>query len=68
MKKSDSCLFPDCPRPVNCRGLCHTHYSTVAQMVHRKKTTWAQLEADGKVTKPTGQRGRPPHVREYFSK
>lgn len=65
--KSVNCLFPKCAKPVVRRGLCDTHYSTAAQMIHRKKTTWEKLIREGKATAELGKRGRPAKVTNWFA-
>ena len=48
--QAEKCLVPQCQRAsMTCRGLCISHYNAAAQMVHRKQTTWAELEEKGKV-------------------
>ena len=45
--KPKECVFPECDRKRNARGLCSTHYSYAARRVHRGESTWAKLEAIG---------------------
>ena len=45
------CLFPDCKSKtrIASRGLCQSHYSTVAHLVKTGKLTWEKLESEGKI-------------------
>lgn len=59
------CLVPFCDnRTIHIRGLCKTCYLTMAQMVHRKKTTYERLEKDGKIL-PKKRRSRT-FLQEWF--
>lgn len=43
-----TCLFPNC-KSIGCiRGLCHSHYTQASRYIRLKRTSWDQLEKDGK--------------------
>lgn len=44
------CLNPKCHRTAETRGLCSTCYTIARNAVRRGETTWAKLEAEGKVS------------------
>lgn len=67
------CLTTGCMRVQKIRGLCGAHYAAASKYITQGKTSWAKLEAAGKVL-PAEKGGRPtnkPHrnygeVRDYF--
>ena len=62
----EKCLLPLCQRgAATTRGLCPSHYNAAAQMVHRKQTTWEQLEKKGKV-KSALTSVKYTYVKDYF--
>ena len=46
------CLVPGCEEQAKTRGLCATHYMYAHRLVTRGKTTWAELEKEGKWLSP----------------
>lgn len=44
-----SCLYPGCTSSPITRGLCKIHYQYAYRLVQGGKTTWEQLEKEGKV-------------------
>lgn len=66
--KKPKCRFPGCQNTPVTRENCPTHYRAVAQMVHRKQTTWEEQERCGRVGPANQQRGRKPVVRDYYLK
>lgn len=47
--KPAKCRVPACVNRATRRGLCNSHYVSCCQMIGNNKTTWAELEAHGKV-------------------
>ena len=45
---NDKCLFPECTRQSQTRGLCTNHYTSAARYVKLGRTSWKTLEALGK--------------------
>ncbi len=46
------CLNPVCPNQAKQRGLCNRCYLIARGLVIKKKTTWQELEAAGKLLPP----------------
>lgn len=44
-----TCLRPGCDQPAKIRGLCKKDHSRAHRLVKQNKTTWAELEATGKI-------------------
>ena len=45
---TNKCLVPGCDNESKTRGLCSTHYMYAHRLVTRGKTTWKELEEQGK--------------------
>ena len=43
-----TCLFPECKKIINSRGLCTTHYRSARELIKKGKITWEELEKMGK--------------------
>ena len=43
------CIVPECNTIATTRGNCDTHYQQAHRLVRDKKTTWEELEKNGKV-------------------
>lgn len=43
------CLVPDCGMESEVRGLCMRHYSYARYSIRMGRTSWPELEAQGKV-------------------
>jgi len=56
MKNKPTCLYPDCNKVSDARGLCKNHYVTAYTLVQKGKTTWETLEKNGKILPRTVQR------------
>ena len=52
ISSNNLCLVPGCNEPAKTRGLCATHYMYAHRLVTRGKTTWAELEKEGKCLPP----------------
>lgn len=64
--QAEKCLVPQCKKPnATARGLCLVHYNNAAQIVHRKQTTWEELERKGKV-KIAKSNIKYSYVKDYF--
>jgi hypothetical protein len=48
------------PAPIGCTGLCQRHYKQAMALVHAGRSTWEELEAQGRARPPS-----PEHVRRY---
>ena len=49
-ERKSVCLRPGCGKVPRARGLCNACYTGALRLVSMKRTTWAQLEAQGRVT------------------
>jgi len=58
-----TCLVPGCNNPAKTRGLCATHYMYAHRLVSRGKTTWADLEKEGKCL---GSHASPNPTKDWF--
>lgn len=45
--QENECMFPDCDKGIQCRGLCHNHYTAARRGVNRGDYTWEQLVENG---------------------
>lgn len=54
------CVYPECEKGIASRGLCQKHYANVLRLIHRKITTWEELQKQGKIPK-----GKPSEVEEW---
>lgn len=43
-----ACLYPNCGKDSYSRGLCVRHYHSARSLVRANRTTWEQLEKNGK--------------------
>lgn len=57
------CKTPRCQRPASCRGVCSYCYHVAHTLVFVGSTTWAQLEATGKVAPLLPKQGLRPQRR-----
>ena len=57
------CLVPGCNNDAKTRGLCSTHYMYAHRLVTRGKTTWAELEKQGKCL---GSHASPNPTKDWF--
>lgn len=48
MSSSIACVTPDCKKARRCRGMCINCYNKAYEDVRAGKTTWAELEKQGK--------------------
>ena len=55
---NERCLFPDCEREANVRGLCLNHYDRASRLVRAGKTTWDLLISLGKCLPDKYGRGK----------
>ena len=53
------CLVDGCDNEATARGLCKRCLAAAAQQVHRKKTSWVELERLGLALPPQDGRGVP---------
>lgn len=58
-----SCLVPKCKTESKTRGLCATHYMYAHRLVARGKTSWEQLEREGKVL---ASHSNPNPIKDWF--
>ncbi len=75
-EKTYSCLVPKCrwiiksseqtTSAVGSRGLCGFHYGLAARLVRSGKTTWPQLEANGKCRESRLWEVKDPDAKEWF--
>lgn len=47
--KDQRCMMPGCLENASCRGLCMKCYSMANRLVQQGRTTWEQLEKNGKI-------------------
>lgn len=57
------CLVPSCNNEAKTRGLCSTHYMYAHRLVTRGKTTWKELERQGKCL---GSHATPSPTKDWF--
>jgi hypothetical protein len=57
------CLVPGCNNEAKTRGLCSTHYMYAHRLVARYKTTWQELEEQGKCL---GSHASPNPTKDWF--
>ena len=62
-KPIPKCLVPGCNNEAKTRGLCSTHYMYAHRLVTRGKTTWAELEKQGKCL---GSHATPSPTKDWF--
>lgn len=60
------CLRPSCGRVQVTRGLCQTCYKAAKRLVEECKTTWEQIEVDGKCKPKKSWRRTPSQARLWF--
>jgi len=60
---SVKCLVPVCDNDAKTRGLCSTHYMYAHRLVTRGKTTWKELEEQGKCL---GSHASPSPTKDWF--
>lgn len=53
-KKPPKCLNPKCERKQYARGLCQSCYGLARHIVKSGKTSWEELEKNGKTLKNNG--------------
>lgn len=56
MKERKNCLYPDCNRYAEGRGLCRKHYENALYHVSKGHVTWEQLEEQGKALRKSFHR------------
>lgn len=47
--REQTCMMPGCAEKATCRGLCMKCYAMAHKLVKQNRTTWKQLEKNGKV-------------------
>ena len=68
MTKAKKCLYPPCQRTAVARGLCQGDYATARELVRAGKTTWEQLEREGKSLPVNGSNLRRTGATDWFLK
>ena len=58
------CMAPNCTTIWAARGLCENHYQVAVNLVERFKTTWEELEKNGR-TKPV-KKSKNEETREWL--
>ena len=64
MSDRPGCLFPDCNKYVDARGLCANHYIRALTLVRAGRTTWPALEARGAAAPVRANKKR--RVEDFF--
>ncbi len=62
----ETCLFPECPKKRDSRGLCHAHYGVARVLVKRGTCSWESLEAAGKSLPISKGGSRPGKSQRWF--
>lgn len=51
IRETTECLYPECNKQIQCRGLCLAHYMFASRLVRNKTVTWQQLIDSNKALK-----------------